>query len=61
MKLSQQDANKLTAVKKKDSKGVAVSGVQDKLKASNFPASLLRIGSWEVCFMISLDFFVCFG
>ncbi|XWS19173.1 hypothetical protein CRYUN_Cryun32bG0109200 [Craigia yunnanensis] len=47
MKLSQQNTNKLTALKKKDSKGVTVSGVQDKLKASNFPASLLRIGSWE--------------
>ncbi|XP_022714715.1 uncharacterized protein LOC111274370 [Durio zibethinus] len=47
MKLSQQNADKLAALKKKDSKGVAVSGVQDKLKASNFPASLLRIGSWE--------------
>ncbi|OMO73958.1 hypothetical protein COLO4_26778 [Corchorus olitorius] len=47
MKLSQKNANKLTALKKKDGKGNSVSGVQDKLKASNFPASLLRIGSWE--------------
>ncbi|KAK6267785.1 hypothetical protein QUC31_011945 [Theobroma cacao] len=47
MKLSQQNANKLTALKKKDSKGTSVSCGQDKLKASNFPASVLRIGSWE--------------
>ncbi|XP_061363403.1 uncharacterized protein LOC133307001 isoform X2 [Gastrolobium bilobum] len=31
----------------KESKGAAVLGTADKLKASNFPASLLRIGSWE--------------
>ncbi|XP_042506473.1 uncharacterized protein LOC122082770 isoform X2 [Macadamia integrifolia] len=31
----------------KDSKGAAVPGATDKLKASNFPASLLRIGTWE--------------
>ncbi|MBA0695210.1 hypothetical protein Goari_001844, partial [Gossypium aridum] len=47
MKLSQQNADKLTAHNKKDSKGVSVSGVRDKLKASNFPAAILRIGSWE--------------
>ncbi|OMO83328.1 hypothetical protein CCACVL1_11429 [Corchorus capsularis] len=47
MKLSQQNANKFTALRKKDGKGNSVSAVQDKLKASNFPASLLRIGSWE--------------
>lgn len=51
MKLSQQNADKLTAHNKKDSKGVSVSGVRDKLKASNFPASILRIGSWEVSFI----------
>ncbi|ONK70487.1 uncharacterized protein A4U43_C05F34220 [Asparagus officinalis] len=33
--------------KKKDLKSTAVSGITDKLKASNFPASLLKIGSWE--------------
>ena len=60
MKLSQQNANKLTALKKKDSKGITVSSLQDKLKASNFAASVLRIGSWEVFFMISFDF-VVFG
>lgn len=37
--------------KKKDGKWTGVSVSTDKLKASNFPASLLRIGSWEVCFM----------
>jgi len=33
---------------KTEAKGSATSGGTDKLKASNFPASLLRIGSWEV-------------
>ncbi|KAL0340190.1 UNVERIFIED_CONTAM: hypothetical protein Sradi_4535800 [Sesamum radiatum] len=32
---------------KKDVKGSTASSANDKLKASNFPASLLRIGSWE--------------
>ncbi|RZC73670.1 hypothetical protein C5167_049153 [Papaver somniferum] len=32
---------------KKDSKGSLASGSVDKLKASNFPATLLRIGTWE--------------
>ncbi|XP_061347537.1 uncharacterized protein LOC133293038 [Gastrolobium bilobum] len=32
---------------KKESRGAAASGSVDKLKASNFTASLLRIGSWE--------------
>ncbi|XP_022158169.1 uncharacterized protein LOC111024711 isoform X3 [Momordica charantia] len=31
----------------KENKGTAVSGSTDKLKASNFPATLLRIGGWE--------------
>ncbi|XP_021911836.1 uncharacterized protein LOC110825670 isoform X2 [Carica papaya] len=43
MKLSQKDATKLTnGGKKKD-----VSGGTDKLKASNFPAKALKIGTWE--------------
>nr|DAD27494.1 TPA_asm: hypothetical protein HUJ06_028962 [Nelumbo nucifera] len=54
MKLSQSNAYTLGGGhgenvelgKRKDSKG-AVSGATDKLKASNFPASLLRIGTWE--------------
>lgn len=33
---------------KKDMRGSIASSASDKLKASNFPASLLRIGSWEV-------------
>ncbi|KAG9455930.1 hypothetical protein H6P81_000438 [Aristolochia fimbriata] len=33
--------------KKKDSKGAGGATATDKLKASNFPASLLRIGTWE--------------
>uniref|UniRef100_A0A2N9HM97 TRF2/HOY1 PH-like domain-containing protein n=1 Tax=Fagus sylvatica TaxID=28930 RepID=A0A2N9HM97_FAGSY len=37
----------LNSIVKKESKGTAVSGPTDKLKASNFPASLLKIGSWE--------------
>lgn len=32
---------------KKESRGAAASVSVEKLKASNFPASLLRIGSWE--------------
>ncbi|TKY54666.1 Transcription regulatory protein SNF5 [Spatholobus suberectus] len=32
---------------KKESRGAAASGSAEKLKASNFPASLLIIGSWE--------------
>ncbi|KAL8040899.1 hypothetical protein ABFX02_10G129900 [Erythranthe guttata] len=32
---------------KKEVKGSTASSANDKLKASNFPASLLRIGSWE--------------
>lgn len=35
---------------KKETRGAAAaaSGSNEKLKASNFPATLLRIGSWEV-------------
>lgn len=42
-----QDENLSSGVKK-ESRGAAVSGPVDKLKASNFPASLVKIGSWEV-------------
>ncbi|KAJ4718678.1 ATP-dependent DNA helicase [Melia azedarach] len=45
MKLSQENASKLVNLSKK--RGNAVSAPADKLKASNFPASLLKIGSWE--------------
>ncbi|KAH1117228.1 hypothetical protein AAZX31_17G069300 [Glycine max] len=55
MKLSQgnviiantQDENFISSGLKKESRGAAASGSVEKLKASNFPASLLRIGSWE--------------
>jgi len=53
MKLSQgsaQPSEDLSSGAKRESRAAAVSGAggADKLKASNFPASLLRIGSWEV-------------
>ncbi|XP_043704793.1 uncharacterized protein LOC122654656 isoform X2 [Telopea speciosissima] len=52
MRLSQGNASTVTSGslevgKKKDGKGAAAPGNTDKLKASNFPASLLRIGTWE--------------
>ncbi|KAK7327767.1 hypothetical protein VNO77_21858 [Canavalia gladiata] len=49
MKLSQgsMQNESLSPGAKKESRGAAASGTTDKLKASNFPASLLRIGSWE--------------
>ncbi|XP_074561864.1 uncharacterized protein LOC141818235 [Curcuma longa] len=33
--------------KKKDIKSIGVLTINEKMKASNFPASLLRIGTWE--------------
>lgn len=43
---------------KKDMGGsAALLSASDKLKASNFPASLLRIGSWEVVFKNLLSTF----
>ncbi|XP_020229623.1 uncharacterized protein LOC109810548 [Cajanus cajan] len=50
MKLSQGSAPQtedLSSGIKRESRGAAAAAVSDKLKASNFPASLLRIGSWE--------------
>ncbi|GLU21952.1 hypothetical protein SLE2022_380560 [Rubroshorea leprosula] len=44
MRLSQENAS---TFKKKGGKGNGISSNPDKLKASNFPASLLKIGSWE--------------
>lgn len=41
---------------KKESKTTIASGTTDKLKASNFPASILRIGSWEVFVCYMFDF-----
>lgn len=34
--------------KNKDTKSAGALTVTEKMKASNFPASLLRIGTWEV-------------
>ncbi|CAN0912193.1 hypothetical protein LINGRAPRIM_LOCUS812 [Linum grandiflorum] len=56
MKLSQGTASSTPGAKesekpssgvKKEGKGAGASSSIDKLKASNFPASVLRIGSWE--------------
>jgi len=51
MRLSQQEESK-----KKDQKASAASAASaaadSKLKASNFPGTILKIGTWEVC----LDF-----
>jgi len=46
MKLSQSgdDSNSV----KKESFGFGGVGTVEKLKASNFPATVLRIGQWEV-------------
>lgn len=52
MKLSQgapsvaQSGSTASGVKKE--KANAPASAMDKLKASNFPASLLKIGGWEV-------------
>lgn len=46
--LGTQETEKQNLGVKKESKSAPASGSMDKLKASNFPASILRIGSWEV-------------
>lgn len=46
-KLSQETA-KLANLSKKDHKGATAFSAADKLKASNFPALILKIGTWEV-------------
>lgn len=49
MKLSQSSVPKVGSPsnsKKESSRAVGASG--DKLKASNFPGSVLKIGTWEV-------------
>jgi len=56
MKLSQGSSSTLGSAPgdhfssqgKANTKGSGPSGTTDKLKASNFSASLLRIGCWEV-------------
>ncbi|XP_047341490.1 uncharacterized protein LOC124945152 [Impatiens glandulifera] len=45
MRLAQGNGNKVGSLEK-DHKSAA-SGASEKLKASNFPGSLLKIGSWE--------------
>lgn len=45
MRLSKGSTSKGGSLGKKDQKGS--TGMTEKLKASNFPASVLRIGSWE--------------
>ncbi|KAJ9693452.1 hypothetical protein PVL29_012291 [Vitis rotundifolia] len=47
MRLTQGNAPKLGSVGKKVTKGTPVTSASEKLKASNFPASILRIGKWE--------------
>ncbi|KAK1360064.1 Pre-rRNA-processing protein IPI3 [Heracleum sosnowskyi] len=47
MRLSQGNKAKVGAVVKKEQKGPAASNSNDKLKASNFPATVLKIGTWE--------------
>ncbi|KAH9304607.1 hypothetical protein KI387_009011, partial [Taxus chinensis] len=52
MKLSQEDPTYTDslnpdAVKRKDARSAAAQASADKLKASNFPVSVLRIGTWE--------------
>lgn len=62
MKLSQgtaqQNENVSSGVKRESR---AATAAADKLKASNFPASLLRIGSWEVYlrFFVAVMFWNC--
>ncbi|KAJ8559991.1 hypothetical protein K7X08_004049 [Anisodus acutangulus] len=45
MRLSKGSTSKVGSQGKKEQKGS--TGMTEKLKASNFPASVLRIGSWE--------------
>lgn len=48
MRLSEGNAASKSGVQAtKEQKSTAASAATDKLKASNFPASFLRIGSWE--------------
>ena len=48
MTLAKGSSPKVGTQAKKENKGTSGSGPTDKLKASNFPASFLRIGTWEV-------------
>lgn len=68
IKLSQGNASSVASVPeknlssrtKKDARGTSSSAATDKMKvkASNFPASLLRIGCWEVAVAWSFLFHV---
>lgn len=58
MTLSQGKASSTSAApsgdpSSKNKKDVKAGAAFDKLKASNFPASLLRIGKWEVYSLIN--------
>lgn len=55
MRLSQGKMSKAGNPGKKEQKGN--SSTTEKLKASNFPASILKIGSWEVFQFCSLNIF----
>lgn len=48
MKLTQANPGNSDSSKKKEAKSCAVSSSNERLKASNFPANVLRIGNWEV-------------
>lgn len=53
MRLSEGNASKIGSdVKKGNKSTAAASAATDKLKASNFPASLLKIGTWEVNYYV---------
>ena len=45
-----------TSTANKDAKNTAASIATDKMKASNFAASVIRIGRWEVCIMLLFFF-----
>ncbi|KAL6958279.1 hypothetical protein U1Q18_027093 [Sarracenia purpurea var. burkii] len=47
MKLSQGNFSRVETQAKKEHEATTACGTSDKLKASNFPASFLRIGTWE--------------
>ncbi|XP_052174825.1 uncharacterized protein LOC127789844 isoform X2 [Diospyros lotus] len=47
MTLAKGNSPKVGTQAKKENKGTSGSATTDKLKASNFPASFLRIGTWE--------------
>lgn len=59
MRISQANSPKASSLSKKDQKGTSSSGTSEKLKASNFPASILRIGTWEVYVIRLLFLFNC--